>query len=320
MKQNGKRRTLRISGYGLAVACALFLGAWLGAPAARAEALPKTSLAISPPLFELSANPGDTLSHEIRVDNLTDKALSLKVDRKDFVAMGEEGQAALTDKPTRYSLSSWIHPADDGFLLRQHASKTVKFTIRVPENAEPGGHFGSVVFKTVPKKDGDTSGLSIGQEIGALILLKVAGDVKEDGRIVSFRPRSSIVEAAPLAFETRFENTGNVQVVPSGTITVTDLFGRKLGDAHLESRTVLPGSVRKITTGWEGNLWPGWYMATVSLGYGTKGQLATASTSFFVFPYKIILPILVILGLVAAFAYRGRKRLARAVRILFGKE
>lgn len=320
MKPKEKLRTLRLSGYGVAVACVLFLGAHFGTGTARAEALPKTSLAISPPLFELSANPGDTLSHEIRVDNLIDKTLSLKIDRKDFVAMGEEGQAVLTDKPTRYSLSSWIHTADDSFSLRQHASKTVKFTIRVPENAEPGGHFGSVVFKTVPKKDGGTSGLAIGQEIGALILLKVAGEVKEDGRILSFKPRSSIIEAAPLTFETRFENTGNVQVVPSGTITVTDLFGRKLGDAHVESRTVLPGSVRKIATGWEGELWPGWYTATVSLGYGTKGQLVTASTSFFVFPYKIILPVLAILAIIATLAYRGRKRLARAVRILLGKE
>ncbi len=320
MKARGKWRRIRIGSYGLAVACAVLVGACVQAGTAGAEPS-KTSLAISPPVFELSANPGDELTHTIRVDNLTSQALPLEVTRKDFIAMGEEGQAALTDKPTQYSLSSWIHPDTGKFLLAPHASKTVKFTIKVPETAEPGGHFGSVVFKTAPKKNGATSGLAIGQEIGALVLLRVAGDVEESGRIVSFRPKSSLAETAPVTFETRFENTGNVQVKPSGTVTVADIFGRKIGDAHLESRTVLPGSVRKITTEWnDGNLWPGWYTATVSLGYGSKGQLVTASTSFFVFPYKIIIPAVAILVLLGALVYRGRRRLGRAVRILLGKE
>ncbi|EDK72487.1 hypothetical protein TM7_0381 [candidate division TM7 genomosp. GTL1] len=281
---------------------------------------PKTALAISPPLFELSANPGGTLKQSIRIDNLTDLALPITLDSKDFVALGEEGQATITDKKTSYSLASWIQLDATSFKLAPRASKTINFRVVVPESAEPGGHFGSIVFHTkLPSEQNNTS-IGVGQEIGGLLLLKVAGTVKERASIANFESAKDIWEGSPIQFETRFQNSGNIQLKPSGTVTVSNMFGQKVGSASLDSRTVLPGSTRRIPTSWNGDAWPGWYTATASIGYGSKGQLITATTNFVIFPYKVIVPVLLVLIALGVLVFRARRRLWRSIKILFGKE
>lgn len=285
---------------------------------AKAQAPNATGIAITPPLFELSANPGSTLKQSIRVDNLNDSPLSLFIDRRDFVAVGEEGQAELTEKPTSYSLSTWIKPETEKIDLPAKGSKTVNFQIVVPEKAEPGGHFGSIVFHTSPQPDGTNTIVS--QEVGALILLKVAGEAKEKASIASFSAAKTLWQHGPVAFEARFKNEGNVQVKPTGTITISNIFGKKVGSVNVDSRTVLPDSVRKMRGNWPGSSWPGWYTATLSLNYGGKNQILTSSTKFVVFPYKVIVPLLLVLIILGVLIFRGRKRLARSLRILLGRE
>lgn len=302
---------------------ALVIGAYtlLGSAALNAEeAPPKAGFAISPPLFEVSANPGDTIEHSIRLDSLTDTDLPLKIDRKDFVALGEEGQAELVDQPSKYSLSTWIKPSAESVKLPAKKSETVKFKIEVPSNAEPGGHFGSIVFRTEPQAAASGGGTVISQQIGALVLLKVAGEVKEKASILDFKPTQSLFEGGPVSFESRFKNEGNVQVKPTGTITITNLFGQKIDSVPINSRTVLPESTRKMQASWPGTGWPGWYTATLSLNYGSNNHILTSSTRFVVFPYKVIIPVVIALVVLGILIYRGRARLVRSIRILIGKE
>ena len=293
------------------------IGALLPAKTSSAQ-VPSTGIAITPPLFEVSANPGETIKNSIRVDNLTSQPLPLSTARKDFVALGEEGQAELTEKPTSYSLSTWIQPDTKDFVIPPKGSKVVNFRIVVPAKAEPGGHFGSIVFHTKPQPD--KSNYVVTQEIGALVLLKVAGEAREKADILSFAPKKTLWEKGPVEFETRFKNEGNVQVKPTGTITISNIFGKKVSSVNVDTKTVLPESVRKIRTTWKGSGWPGWYTATVSLNYGDKGQILTSSARFIVFPYKVVLPILLALAILGVLVFRARKRLGRSLRILFGKE
>ena len=171
MKQ-ALREFVRQSKYLLAIGTLLCASMASLLPALTASAQAEaTGIAITPPLFELSANPGDTIQHSIRVDNFTSATLPLVIDRKDFVPLGEEGQATLSEKPTNYSLSTWIKPETSSLEIAAKGSKTVTFKIEVPANAEPGGHFGSIVFRTTPQPDGANTIVS--QEIGALVLLKI---------------------------------------------------------------------------------------------------------------------------------------------------
>ncbi len=286
--------------------------------AVHAESQPQ-GMAITPPTFELSANPGDTTSNSIRVDNLTSTSLHLTVATKNFTALGEEGQVGLSDEESNFSLASWITVNKPEAVVPAKGSETFTFTIKVPANAEPGGRFGSIVFKT-DVQPGSGSGVSIGQEIGALVLLRIAGEITERAHIEGFKPTQGFYEYGPIPFETRIKNEGNVHVKPTGTITITDIFGNKVASVPVDAKNVLSGATRKLESEWPAQSLFGQYTATVSLQYGTNQQIITASSSFVAIPWRLLLVCLVVLSGIGFLVYRGRQRIVKAFRILFGKE
>lgn len=282
---------------------------------------PKASISVSPPSYELSANPGDEITNTIRVDNPLDQPLNISAGARNFTALGEEGQVNLTEDDGTYSLSRWITISPSAVVVGPRQSQEFNYTIKVPANAEPGGRFGSIVFKTAAKPLEGQSGVSVGQEIGSLVFLKIAGNVEEKASIASFKALHGINEYKPVGFEMRVKNAGNVHLRPTGSVTITDFFGKKVATVPLDAKNVLPDTVRKMEAEWKegGRLLFGKYTATVSVVYGSKNQVTTASTSFWGLPYKLILVVLGVLVLVGMVLYKGRRRIKLALRALSGK-
>jgi hypothetical protein len=321
MKMPGKWR----AAFGFLVISGLLWGValfWLGASSAQAAAPqpPKSGLAISPPTFELSANPGDTLKNSLRVDNITNESMEVTVTTRNFSALGEEGGVNLSEDEGEFSLAKWITVSPSSFTIPANESKVFDYTIAIPSNAPPGGRFGSIIFKTAVKPISGQSGVAVGQEIGALVFLKVAGEVKENASIASFSVGSSLYDSGPVDFEIRVKNHGNVQIKPIGTITISNFLGQKIATIPIDEKNVLPGAIRKLSSKWDSGLLFGKYNATLSLVYGNGKQVLTASTTFWGFPYKLVFVVLVLGAFAAAVIYPRRQRIVRAFKVLFGKE
>jgi hypothetical protein len=300
---------------------AVLLLASIGIPAKVFAQVPNSQgLAITPPVFELSANPGDTIVNTIRVDNLTEAPLPIDTFADNFTAIGEEGQVGLSKEESAFSLATWISISPSSATLAAKASKTFEFTIKVPKNAEPGGRFGSVVFSTNGKKPDQGGGVGTGQEVGSLILLTLAGEVKERASIASFKTTQSVFEQGPISFETRIKNQGNVHIKPTGTITISDVFGKKQATIPVNSQNVLPDAIRKLSATWGSAGSFGKYTATLSLQYGQNKESMTASTTFFIIPWRLILAWMLGIAVLAFLLFLGRKRFGKAFRILLGKE
>lgn len=287
-------------------------------PVALRAADPSQGLTVTPPTFELSANPGDTLKNSIRVDNLTTTPLNITTGLKNFTALGEEGQVGLTEEESGFSLISWIKMDPQAAEIPAKGSRIFSFTIQVPTNAEPGGRFGAIIFKTDVKPVAGSS-LAIGQEVGALVMLRLAGEVNEQAHIETFKSLRSFQEYGPVKFETRIKNDGNVHLKPTGTITVTNFFGRKVATIPVDAKNVLPAALRKFHSNWDKTSLFGKYTATLSLQYGNQ-QILTSSTTFTVIPYRMVLLALVVALTIGAVLYLGRQRISKALRILLGKE
>lgn len=304
----------------VAVAVVSLIGVALAAQSAMAQSSSVT-ISISPPVFEMSANPGESIKNNIRVTNLSDQPQTIFVDKRNFTALGEEGGVDLTEDNTSHSLASWIAVNKEQATIPAKKSEVFEFVINTPVNAEPGGHFGSLVFKTEPQplKEGQ-SGSSVGQEVGALLLVKIAGDIKEQAEVASFKSQSGFYEAGPVTFETRVKNAGNVHLKPRGTITIHNMFGVEVAKVQIDERNVLPDAIRSVQTTWDApGFRLGMYTAKVSLVYGDASTLLTASSSFFLFPYKLILAILVVIAVIAFVGYRYRDRFQAAFKALSGK-
>lgn len=276
----------------------------------------KVGLTISPLTFEFTANPGDSLANKIKVSNPTESTISVKMEVEDFTAYGELGEVRVQEQEDKtYSLKKWVKTSPTEFTLKPNEQKVVTFVINVPKNAEPGGKYGSVLATITGAVGPEATGVAIAPKVGALVLLSVSGKIKEEINVKEFSaPRFS--EFGPITFTIRFENTGTVHVRPRGFVTITNIFGREVADVEFPQQNVIPGAVRKVEAKWnKAWLWGGRYIATLVGSYGSQNTPISATITFWAFPWKIGLGILIILGLIIYFFVRTRRKLKRAEEI-----
>lgn len=272
-------------------------------------------LEISPPLVDLKADPGKTLTERIKIRNVTAETLVVRAQYNDFVASGEEGLPKLlldNNESNPFSIKDWLSSIAN-LSLAPKEQKTITLTINVPGDASPGGHYGVIRFTGSPP-DTDESAVSLSASIGTLVLVNVSGDIKEEANIVELYAaqkdkKRSLFEYGPIQIVARVENIGNIHIQPTGVVRVTNMFGREIGSSQLNQNkgNVLPESIRKFESTLDKKLLFGRYTIQADLVYGAEGKIITKTRSFWVIPYKLIL---LALGLIILlyFAVRGYNR------------
>ncbi|HSX48248.1 MAG TPA: hypothetical protein VLF41_01990 [Candidatus Nanoarchaeia archaeon] len=324
------------------IASALLAGSF---SVVRAADAPQTlGLTVSPPSFELSANPGDTIDNSIRITNNSPDAVTFEVTVQDFIVQGTEGSVTVTSDDNPGAFSKFFRFPQTQFHLNSGQGVEVPFSIVLPKTAEPGGQFASVLFQPKVVSSTSQTGAKVVQRVGSLILMKVSGNIKEDGRILSFKPKTYVgqwdeVTASdgktkilvakdeklgdeksqkffnngPIAFDLLVKNNGNVHFKPAGTVTIYNLFGQKVDQLALDPHNVFPGGERRTTVIWsKKTFWGGYYRAQVAAVYGSKNEVLTAETWLWAFPTGAAIIILVLLVVIIL----ARRRLWRAIRIL----
>lgn len=262
------------------------------------------ALEIAPPVLNIKANPGETVQSKISLRDVSPSPLVVRNQVNDFVAAGEDGTPKIlldedtTAEPSPYSLKAWIQALPE-FTLQPREVTELPLTIRVPANAAPGGYYAVIRFTASPPGL-EGSGVSLSASLGTLVLLRVNGDAKESASVEEFSAtkngeKKALFESAPITFTTRIRNSGSSHEQPTGQIAVKDMFGNAIANVNvnLNQSNILPGSVRRFDQPLDktviGNrILFGRYTADLKLSYGTKGQTLTASTSFWVIPYRMV--------------------------------
>lgn len=273
---------------------------------------------LSPPIFELRANPGDRLEEVVSVYNSGGLPLTLKTSLENLKPLGEVGQVQTTDESDSLpSLKEWIIPSVDSITIKRGETKNIPFRINVPVDAEPGGHFATLLLATTGASTSGTGTATV-QKIGTLVLLTVSGNAREEAKIIEFGPRSEIYwQDDKVSFLLRISNSGTVHVRPRGFLTVQNVFGRQVSQVELDGKNILPGATREFPVELTDKPWLlGPYTATLSLVYGDQNHNLSASAGFTVLPWRLLLTVL-LLGYIL---YRLRRRLIKAISILFGKK
>ena len=267
------------------------------------------ALEIAPPVVYLDVNPGQSIKTQIFLRNVSSGDLIVKGQANDFVASGEDGTPKLIlDNDTSndpYSMKSWVSPPAS-LLLVPKQIKTMNITINVPKNASPGGHYGVIRFTATPPSLEGT-GVSLSASLGALLLLTVKGDIKENLSLKELSVNQngktgSLFQSGPLNFVERIQNNGNVHEQPTGQVTITNMFGKKIAglNVNVPPKSILPSSIRKFEEPLDKTVIGnkrlfGRYTAKMSLTYGANRQVLTGSVSFWVIPYKLIIAVIIII-------------------------
>ncbi|MBC7581644.1 DUF916 domain-containing protein [Aeromicrobium sp.] len=261
-------------------------------------------LRISPVSSNLTIKPGSNVTVDVYITNVTSQKTTFEVFVNDFVASGDEsGNPALIlddgkSAPT-HSLRAFV-PKLSNVTLAPNEQRDIKVPISIPATAPAGGYFGAVRFaattETVAGKN-----VALSASVASLILVKVPGNYKEIMSVESIDTRkkdkihSIFTKKNDIDAVVRFKNSGDIQEVPFGKLTVTKMGGSVVYTTEVNNAetpgSVLPGSVRKFAIPLKSISSFGKYKIQGDFGYG-KGQTLTANTTFYVIP----VPIMIVLG------------------------
>lgn len=275
--------------------------------AATTTATPTTqgsgnALKVSPVRSDAEIKPGDSKVFDVYVQNLSSSSASLQAIVNDFIANKDESgtpsiilnsnQAAPT-----HSLKQFVAPIAS-FTLQPNEQKDIKVSVTIPKNAAPGGYYGAVRFAPAAAS-GDQS-VTLSASVGSLILVKVPGNIKENVSVASFDIRKNDVSQTlftsgkNLEAVVRFQNNGDVQEEPFGKVLVRKggqtVSTREINDSSPRGN-VLPSSIRRFSVGLDKIGSFGKYTIEGNFGYGSNGQLITASKTIYIVPISLLVVI-----------------------------
>ena len=219
------------------------------------------TITLTPPLFQVTQSAGTDWKSVMRVVNSNNYDIVVSVSTMDFHPDGESGNPVFddlkaSDSGDPHRMSGWIDVPQGALTIKRGSTSEIPFTIHVPENADPGGHYAAMLVATRAEDVTGQSGAGVSSAISSLVFLRVPGNVVEKGSIRDFYSNDGIIQSPDARFVLRFENEGNVHLVPQGEILITNMWGKERGKVNInESSTfgnVLPNSTRKFEFHWQG--------------------------------------------------------------------
>lgn len=264
------------------------------------------TFSVSPPLFKIEMEPGQSWSSFVKVVNNNPYAVTVFTDVQNFKS-GETGGVEFIKDDTnlsKYVLSNWISITKAPVIIPSFSSQDVPFSIQVPATADPGGHYAAILLGNKPSDDSAGNVIRFSSKIASLILVKVKGEIHEEGDVTEFSTDHYFNNNLGANFRLKFKNTGNVHAHPEGQIQIFNLFGKDRGTIEVNRSqnfgNVLPESEKKWDFSWQGAngfLDAGLMKAQLSLSYGDESKKSINRTIYF---WTIDLkPTLTIIGIIA---------------------
>ncbi len=180
----------------------------------------------------------------------------LPIDFKQTDPLGTVGFVQPGGGSYSYSLASFLSFSTDSITIQPGESQKVAVKVTNRPDLSPGGHYAAIVAKLVsePSADGKTT---VAPSISSLIFLRKAGGERYNLSLKEVSGFSSLNFSYPDALRLKFQNEGNVHLVPYGTAEIRDMFGRLLykGVLNNSSAIILPESQRVIYTNLDTITW-----------------------------------------------------------------
>lgn len=280
----------------------------------KIDILPQNDFVVEPGKTEVFLNPGDNMVKNIIITNRINKKVKFKLTTEDFIGTDDPKQPVVLmgDEHSPYSLKDFIVPEIKEFSLELGERIVIPVTISIPENAEPRGFYGALIVSNDPSEQDGVNSKEVESKtriisrIGSLFLLKINGEGREEGEIKDFKligPKKLFYQQRPEGFEVAYKNTGNVHLVPYGTIAIKNIFGKVVNTLPVDAYFVLPESTRYREINWTSGFSLGRYTAYLSLNKGYGNQYEYVNLSFWVLPWKPLLIGFLLLSLVIASLY-----------------
>lgn len=292
---------------------------------------PVHALSLAPSIVDEHANPGETKTFTITLQNDESEPMRVYPSIQKFVPLGTSGQQQFLPPSDISGIPSWTFLSAMDRVLQPGEKESILVQVRVPQTAPLGGMYEALFFSSQPPLGATNTQIGIRSRIGALVLFSV-GDSSEsrltvsDWRLLDPLFRTSLRNVVRVGIK----NIGVSHVVPHGDLIVRNLFGSVVTRIPLNSTgaRVLPASERTFdvslgppeqTQGMLSSLLNeltalGLGRYTISLEGATGVALVPSALSLTIFPWHVVGAI-VIVGLLLVIGFRWyRVRLIRAMQ------
>jgi len=274
---------------------------------------------VAPARQIIQVDPGDTKNLLIKFVNQSDTPLPGTFGVADFIVTDKDGSATFLDNPngasSRFSAKDWVTLPFSKGILPKRERLDLTFTLNVPKDAIPGGRYFGVFFQPdsgIPAKTGFEydAGSGIQTRLVGLIYVRVSGPIEENA-IVSRLAVPSFIEYGPVSVSTEILNRGNYHITPNADVYLYDMLGRRVKSVKLEEKNIFPDTARSYDVELGNKLMVGKFTVKVNALYGENGQVATTQTSFWAFPVRLFIAIVltvILIALLAIFIWKSLKK------------
>jgi hypothetical protein len=290
------------------LAVVIFASVALAVRAQNQQVLPLT---VIPPKQEVLINPGERFSTSVKFLNQGDSPVTGALSVLDFIVEDDKGTPVFLDNPkvvgtteipAKYSAAKWITVPQNSLTIEGKGNVSVPITISVPASAAPGGRYAAVLFQPAgsltlgnPESAQETP---IAIRLASLIYIRVAGAISESASVTKFEG-PTFLEYGPTTITTQILNQGNYHISPQGAVSLKNIFGQVVAKSNLDAKNIFPGTSRIYTNELGQKLMIGRFTASLNATYGDAGRLLTSTFVMWVFPWKIILAILLAFIIIA---------------------
>ncbi len=263
-------------------------------------------LGVSPTIIEQVLTPGETQNRKIRLFNLGNRPLSIKVQIRDFVGSIDSE----IEVSQAVSAKKWISVDPSDFIIDPQQSKEISISVSPPINATPGGHYASIIFNPVVPVDLATSSQpKVLTRVSVQALYLVKGEILESLKIAEFKAKKYFFWDKNHSFWISLKNEGNVHLVPKGYIKVEPIWFGEKREEIFEKKVFLPKDTRRFSLEMAKSLPFGNYKAELSIVWGSENKTTVLeSADFWVIPWEIAL-ICLLTPLVLIFMMKYMKRI-----------
>ncbi len=275
----------------LTLSLSLLIGLAGSKTVGAAPAISIKGITLSPAIANVDLQKGQTVANfNVMVTNNTQNDLVLHVSSVDFKSLNNSGGLAfITSKPTgaayKYGLTSWLNTGTKTVELKAHQLKPVTITVENRTDLSPGGHYAAVLFMVANGGKGANTRVNLNQVVSTLVFVR-----KIDGERYGISLEQPSLPTswlhAPTNIDLFFKNTGNIQEIPRGLVTITSPLSHEVSRAviNTNSSLVLPDSARlnRVALFATGHTWlPGVYRVHIDYRYDGAPTYQSYDGTFF---------------------------------------
>lgn len=232
----------------------------------ESDELPRLSMqpvGIEGSYFDLELEPGDEGELAVELGNFGTTEQAVRTYRANIYTRINGGLEAELDGTPTSGATDWLDYAAATFTLEAGETVVRTFTLAVPEDAEPGEYYTSLVIQNAEPVRG-TGAIAVEQVLRQVVAVAIRVPGREDPNL-KIGAASYHMSPALASVQVALNNTGNVRMVPTVELVLEDATGDEVTSATVDLDSIFPGTATVVEVGLVQPLEPGEYLVSVGL-------------------------------------------------------